>query len=68
MVKALFADAPFRRRVSLAAVNSINWARILAQTVYYVHAYLAVTEPGAALAGKQVRLGYGWGEEHFMGG
>jgi len=54
LVKSLFADHPFRERVSLAAVNSINWARILAQTVYYVHAYLHVTPPGAALAGAQV--------------
>eukprot|EP00965_Chrysotila_dentata_P033689 1121408-Pleurochrysis_carterae.AAC.1 len=36
----LFGDAPFREAHSLAAVNSINWARILAQTVYYVYAYL----------------------------
>ena len=32
----------------LAAVNSINWARILAQIVYDVHAYLKVTEAPAA--------------------
>lgn len=37
LVKALFADHPFRDRVQLAAVNSINWARIAAQIVYYVH-------------------------------
>ena len=36
LVKAMFADAPFRERLSLSAVNSINWARVLAQTVYYV--------------------------------
>ncbi|HFA60060.1 MAG TPA: threonine synthase [Rhodospirillales bacterium] len=40
LVKAMFADAAFRREQDLAAVNSINWARILAQTVYYVHAAL----------------------------
>jgi len=48
VVKAAFADAEFREGHSLAAVNSINWARILAQTVYYVHAYLKVTSPAAA--------------------
>ncbi len=41
MVKAMFADAPFRDTVQLAAVNSINWARIMAQIVYYFHAAFA---------------------------
>ena len=36
LVKALFADEPFRDRRHLGAVNSINWARVLAQVVYYV--------------------------------
>ena len=36
LVKALFADRPFRERMRLGAVNSINWARVAAQTVYYV--------------------------------
>ncbi len=35
IVKSLFADADFARKVSLTAVNSINFARIAAQTVYY---------------------------------
>lgn len=48
VVKALFADESFRTGNSLAAVNSINWARILAQTVYYVYAYLQVTAPPSA--------------------
>ena len=50
IVKACFNDHPFRDAHSLAAVNSINWARILAQQVYYVHSYLKVTQapaPGA---------------------
>lgn len=38
LVKALFADADFKARMNLTAVNSINWARILAQVVYYVRA------------------------------
>ncbi|EOD30087.1 putative threonine synthase [Emiliania huxleyi CCMP1516] len=53
-VAALFNDHAFRDSVGLAAVNSINWARILAQTVYYVHAYHEATSPGAALEGTQV--------------
>lgn len=38
-VKALFADPETNRKHKLAAVNSISWARINAQTVYYFHAY-----------------------------
>ena len=36
MVKALFADDRFRISRNLSAVNSINWARVMAQIVYYV--------------------------------
>jgi threonine synthase len=46
LVKALFADQPFRDRARLAAVNSINWARIAAQIVYYVHAARKLAETG----------------------
>ena len=42
MVKALFADDGLRDRVGLSAVNSINWARVMGQIVYYVHAALQV--------------------------
>ena len=35
LVKAMFNDAAFRERNSLSAVNSINWARVMAQVVYY---------------------------------
>ncbi|MDE0148646.1 MAG: threonine synthase [Rhodospirillaceae bacterium] len=42
MVKALFADDALRDRVNLSAVNSINWARVMGQIVYYVHAALHV--------------------------
>ena len=38
LVKSMFADEPFRARCNLAAVNSINWARVMAQIVYYVWA------------------------------
>lgn len=38
LVKAMFNDAPFRDRMNLSAVNSINWARVMAQIVYYVTA------------------------------
>ena len=35
LVKAMFNDAAFRDRHRLSAVNSINWARVMAQVVYY---------------------------------
>ena len=41
LVKALFADAGLRERVGLAAMNSINWARVAAQIVYYASAVAA---------------------------
>ncbi len=50
MVKALFADAPFRAEMSLSAVNSINWARIAAQIPYYVAAALALGAPEREVA------------------
>jgi threonine synthase len=46
IVKALFNDLAFRDRVRLAGVNSINWARIMAQTVYYVTSALSLGAPG----------------------
>jgi threonine synthase len=42
LVKAMFADEAFRDRLQLSAVNSINWARIMAQVVYYVTAARSV--------------------------
>ncbi len=50
LVKALFADAGLRDEVGLAAVNSINWARVAAQTAYYVYAALALGAPGRAVS------------------
>jgi len=47
IVKEIFADVDFKSRYALGAVNSINWARVLAQTVYYFYAWGQVTRPGA---------------------
>jgi threonine synthase len=48
IVKAIAGDGAFKRRYAIGAVNSINWARIAAQVVYYVHGYLAArAAPGA---------------------
>ena len=50
LVKAMFADAPFRKELHLSAVNSINWARIAAQIPYYVYAALALGAPDREVA------------------
>jgi threonine synthase len=50
LVKALFSDPAFRARHRLSAVNSINWARLAAQTVYYVHAALRLGAPDRAVS------------------
>ncbi|MGA4670581.1 threonine synthase [Propionibacteriaceae bacterium Y1923] len=43
LVKAVNGDAEFKQRHRLGAVNSINWARLVAQVVYYFAAWLRVT-------------------------
>jgi threonine synthase len=48
LVKTLFNDAAFRAEFQLSAVNSINWARLLAQIVYYVHAGVRLGAPHRA--------------------
>ncbi|TAN70951.1 MAG: threonine synthase [Magnetospirillum sp.] len=45
LVKALFNDEAFRDEVNLSAVNSINWARVMAQIVYYFAAGVALGAP-----------------------
>jgi threonine synthase len=50
LVKGLFAHQGFRERVRLSAVNSINWARIAAQSVYYAVAAIALGAPHRPVA------------------
>lgn len=50
LVKAMFNDAAFAGRFPLAAVNSINWARLLFQVVYYFTSALALGAPHRAVA------------------
>ena len=38
-VKSMFSDLEFSRSINMSGVNSINWARIIAQSVYYFYAY-----------------------------
>ena len=45
-VKALFNHGAFRDEYGLSGVNSINWARVLAQTVYYFTSAVALGAPG----------------------
>jgi len=45
LVKAMFNDTAFRDKLNLSAVNSINWARIMAQIVYYFTAAVALGAP-----------------------
>jgi threonine synthase len=49
-VKDMFNDFTFRDEVRLAGVNSINWARVLAQVVYYFYAAVALGAPGRAVS------------------
>tara|TARA_Y100000287_G_scaffold76452_1_gene60534 strand:+ start:43 stop:1422 length:1380 start_codon:yes stop_codon:yes gene_type:complete len=39
LVKSMFSDLEFSRSINMSGVNSINWARIIAQSVYYFYAY-----------------------------
>jgi threonine synthase len=44
IVKAVSNDLPFKRKYKIGTVNSINWARLLAQVVYYFAGYIQATE------------------------
>lgn len=50
LVKAMFNDESFRQDMSLAGVNSINWARVMAQTVYYFTAAAKLGAPDQPVA------------------
>ncbi|MBL4689999.1 MAG: threonine synthase [Rhodospirillales bacterium] len=50
LVKAMFNDEELRDRLALGAVNSINWARIMSQTVYYFHAAARVGAPAGPVS------------------
>ena len=42
LVKAMFNDQNFSNKINMSGVNSINWARIIAQAVYYFYAYFRI--------------------------
>ena len=50
IVKGMFNHHAFRDRVRLSGVNSINWARIVAQVVYYFTAAVALGAPHRKVA------------------
>ena len=50
LVKAMFNDKPFREEMALAGVNSINWARVMAQITYYFTAAAQLGAPQQPVA------------------
>ena len=44
LVKAMFADKSFSSLIKMSGVNSINWARIIAQSVYYFYSYFSIED------------------------
>ena len=44
LVKAMFADKSFAKEIKMSGVNSINWARIIAQSVYYFYSYFLIDD------------------------
>lgn len=50
LVKGMFNDLEFRDAISLSGVNSINWARIMPQVVYYFTAALGLGAPDRAIS------------------
>jgi len=46
LVKSMFSDKKFSNSINMSGVNSINWARIIAQSVYYFYSYFLVKDEG----------------------
>ena len=54
LVKAVSNDLEFKRKYKIGTVNSINWARLLAQVVYYFAGYFYATDPVQSVAARKV--------------
>jgi threonine synthase len=69
IVKAVSADLDFKRRLRIGTVNSINWARMLAQVVYYFAGYFQAIRAAGQLAGSDAAgltpAQAGWPEVDF---
>jgi threonine synthase len=52
MVKRMFGDTAMTGRFAIGAVNSINWARLMAQVVYYFAAALQLGAPQRKLPSR----------------
>lgn len=57
VVKKVSMDEKFKKKYKIGAVNSINWARIIAQVVYYINGYLLVTKNNNELVNFSVPTG-----------
>ena len=44
LVKSMFADKEFSKSINMSGVNSINWARIISQSVYYFYTYFQIKD------------------------
>ena len=44
LVKSMFIDNEFKNKINMSGVNSINWARIISQIVYYFYAFFKIEE------------------------
>ncbi|MEM8954542.1 MAG: threonine synthase [Verrucomicrobiota bacterium] len=60
IVKELFNDLEFKAQAGLSAINSINIARILAQSVYYIHAYYQLPAASRAKAASESNGSFGF--------
>lgn len=56
IVKELFGDLEFRSKVGLSAVNSINWARITSQIVYYFYGYFRWLDQAGRTFGEELPI------------
>ena len=50
LVKSMFSDISFAQSINMSGVNSINWARIVAQTVYYFYSYFKIGKQGISFS------------------
>jgi hypothetical protein len=61
VLKELFSDHAYVEKHNICSINSINWARIAAQSTYYVWAYLQVESflslPSSLLAVREISIG-----------